>query len=103
MLSSNTLPLNLILPIDVTFSTPTGVYTHDRIAGEIANHPPGQQLPGEHSSPEAGSQHCPLVGTVCAMEKLRSAPLARTSIEEHATEAKTEYRTEQCCGEHGAG
>ena len=80
-----------------------GAYTQNRIAGEIANNPPGQQLPGEHSSPEAGSQHCPLVGTVCAMEKLHSAPLARTSIEEHATEAKTEYRTEQCRGEHGAG
>jgi hypothetical protein len=29
MLSSNTLLLNLILLIDVTFSTPTGHYTHD--------------------------------------------------------------------------
>ncbi len=38
-----------------------------------------------------------------AKGKLRSASLARTSIDEHATEAKTEYRSEQCRGEHGAG
>jgi hypothetical protein len=29
MLSSNTLPLNLVLLIDVTFSTPTGLYTQN--------------------------------------------------------------------------
>ena len=38
-----------------------------------------------------------------AKGKLRSASLARTSIDEHATEAKTEYRSEHCRGQHGAG
>src|SRR6202167_4817072 len=33
MPSSNMLPLNLILLIDVTFSTPTGDYTHRGLAG----------------------------------------------------------------------
>src|SRR5436190_3760017 len=36
MLSSNMLLLNLILLIDVTFSTPTGDYTQDRIVGVMA-------------------------------------------------------------------
>jgi hypothetical protein len=33
MLSSNMLLLNLILLIDVTFSTPTGFFTNLRLAG----------------------------------------------------------------------
>jgi hypothetical protein len=36
MLSSNTLPLNLILLIAVTFSTPTGDYTHNPVMSVIA-------------------------------------------------------------------
>ena len=36
MLSSSMLLLNLILLIDVTFSTPTGDYTNNRITGEMA-------------------------------------------------------------------
>jgi hypothetical protein len=34
----------------------------------------------------------------CAMTKLRSVLLARTSIDEDATDIKTEYRSEQCRG-----
>jgi hypothetical protein len=37
MLSSNMLLLNLILLIDVTFSTPTGVYTNYGIVDENAD------------------------------------------------------------------
>jgi hypothetical protein len=36
MLSSNMLLPNLILLIDVTFSTPTGHYTHQPVVPEIA-------------------------------------------------------------------
>gem|GEM_PF-6166954 len=38
MLPSNTLLLNLILRIDVTFSTPTGDFTHNSF-GQISSKP----------------------------------------------------------------
>jgi hypothetical protein len=46
MLPSNMLLLNLILPIDVTFSTPTGDYTHNPV-----NEYNGDAAPAETGGP----------------------------------------------------